>query len=123
MAQIYPFQGFLYNKETTGDPNRLVSQPYDKTSPAMQDEYYARSPYNVVRITLNREKRDDPATAYPDAGATFRKWIDEKVIVRENGPALFPYYQEYTVDGEKRLQRGFIALLDLEDSGSAIIPH
>jgi len=123
MAQIYPFKGFLYNQEITGDPNNVVTQPYDKTSPAMQDEYYERSPYNVVRVTLNREKRNDVATAYPDAGATFRKWIDEKVILPQDRPAFFPYYQEYAIDGKTCRQKGFIALLDLKKSGEEIIPH
>jgi uncharacterized protein (DUF1015 family) len=123
MAKIYPFQGFTYNKEVTGDFHAVVAQPYDKTSPAMQDDYYQRSPYNVVRITLNLEKRSDPNTSYPNAGATLRKWIDGKVLQQAARPAIYPYYQEYTIEGESRLQRGFIALLDLKDSGSAIIPH
>jgi len=123
MAQIYPFQGFLYNKEIAVDPNNVVTQPYDKTSPAMQDEYYRRSPYNVIRVTLNREKRDDPDTSYPDAGATFRAWIEQNVLMREEQPAFYPYYQEYAADGRVYSQKGFIALLDLKNSGSAIIPH
>ena len=123
MAQIYPFKGFLYNQEITGEPGKVVTQPYDKTSPAMQDAYYERSPYNVARITLNKEKRDDPDTVYPDAGATFRKWIDEKVLLPQERPAFFPYYKEYTVDGKAHLQKGFIALLDLKKSGGEVIPH
>jgi uncharacterized protein (DUF1015 family) len=123
MAQIYPFKGFLYNKDSIGDFHAAVTQPYDKTSPAMQDEYYQRSPYNVIRITLNLEKRTDPNTCYPDAGATLRQWIDSKVLLQDAQQAIYPYYQEYTVDGQSHLQRGFITLLDLNDSGSAIIPH
>ena len=30
----------------------VVTQPYDKISPAMQQAYYQRSPYNLVRIIL-----------------------------------------------------------------------
>ena len=123
MAQIYPFKGFLYNQEITGGYSKVVTQPYDKTSPAMQDEYYERSPYNVIRITLNREKRNDPETAYPDAGATLRNWIDEKVLSPQERSAFYPYYQEYTVDGRAHLQKGFIALLDIKKSGEEIIPH
>jgi len=123
MARIYPFQGFLYNQEITGGADKVVAQPYDKTSQAMQDEYYERSPYNVIRITLNKEKRSDPDTAYPDAGATFRKWIDENILLPQNRPAFYPYYQEYIVDGKAHSQKGFIALLDLKKSGEEIIPH
>lgn len=123
MAHIYPFQGFRYNKEIVGDFNAVVTQPYDKTSPAMQDAYYQRSPYNVIRITLNLEKRRDPETAYPEAGATLRQWLENQVLRQDAAPAIYAYYQEYRVDGQPRLQRGFISLLSLQDSGSAIIPH
>jgi uncharacterized protein (DUF1015 family) len=123
MALLYPFQGFHYNKRAVSDFNRVVAQPYDKTTPAMQDQYYQSSQYNVVRITLNLEKRSDAETRYPEAGATFRQWIEDKVLIQDDRPAIYPYYQEHLIEGQPRLQRGFIALLDLKHSGSAIIPH
>ena len=123
MARLYPFQGFLYNQEVTGDPDKIFTQPYDKTSPAMRDEYYERSPYNVVRITLNREKQDNAKAAYSDAGEVFRKWIDQKVILRQKCPAFYPYHQECVIDGTTYRQKGFIALLDIKKSGEEIIPH
>ena len=123
MALVYPFRAYRYDPGVVGDLDRVVAQPYDKTTPGMQDRYYQASPYNVVRITLNLEKRGDPETGYPDAGATFRRWIGEGVLVEDSRPAFYPYYQEYAVDGQPRLQRGFIALLDLGRSQSAIIPH
>ncbi len=123
MAFIYPFRGFRYDKNVVGDFNRVVTQPYDKTTPSMQDDYYGRSPYNVVRITLNIEKRNNPGTTYPDAGLTFRQWIGQKVLVQDTVPAIYAYYQEYTVEGTRKLQKGFISLLDLKRSAAGIIPH
>lgn len=123
MALVYPFHAYRYDPGVVGDLDRVVAQPYDKTTPEMQDRYYQDSPYNVVRITLNLEKRSDPETTYPDAGATFRRWIEEGALVKDSQPAFYPYYQEYAIDGHTRLQRGFIALLDLGQSQSAIIPH
>lgn len=123
MAVVHPFKGFRYNKAVVGDFNRVVTQPYDKTTPSMQDAYYQRSPYNVVRITLNLEKRGDPKTGYPDAGFVFRQWVEQKVLAQDSLPAIYAYYQEYAAEGSTRLQKGFIALLDLENSGSGIIPH
>ena len=108
MAFIYPFRGFRYNKDVVGDFNRVVTQPYDKTTPSMQDDYYRRSPYNVVRITLNLEKRKNPETHYADAGSTFRQWIEQKVLEQDPLPAIYAYYQEYMVDGNLKLQKGFI---------------
>ncbi len=123
MALIYPFQGYRYNKQTVKDLNLVVTQPYDKTSPKMQQDYYRRSPYNVVRITLNLEKTEDPKTRYLDAGSTFRDWIDQEVLVQDSSPAFYVYYQEYAIGGHKKLQKGFVALLDLKSSASGIIPH
>jgi uncharacterized protein (DUF1015 family) len=123
MALVYPFRGFRYNTKVVGDLLHVVTQPYDKTTPAMQDAYGQRSPYNVVRITLNPEKRNDADTAYPEAGAIFNQWIERKVLIQDDRPAIYAYYQEYSVEGQSRLQRGFIALLDLKKSGPGIIPH
>lgn len=123
MAFLYPFRGFRYNKAVVGDYNRVVTQPYDKTTPAMQEEYYRRSPYNVVRITLSLEKRGNPSTDYAEAGTLFRRWIEEQALVRDPEPAMYAYYQEYTVEGRPKIQKGFIALLDLKESAEGIIPH
>jgi uncharacterized protein (DUF1015 family) len=123
MAFLFPFKGFRYSKEIVEDLNNVVTQPYDKTSSSMQDAYYQRSPFNVVRVTLNAEKRNDPDTEYPEAGAFFRQWIDRKVLVQDSLPAMYAYYQEYVAEGQTRLQKGFIALLDLKNSGPGIIPH
>jgi uncharacterized protein (DUF1015 family) len=123
MAFVYPFQGFRYNKDAVGDLNRVVTQPYDKATPSMQEEYYRRSPYSAVRITLNLEKRGDPDTPYTEAGATFRQWIRQKVLIQDPLPTIYAYDQEYAIEGQTKRQRGFIALLDLKSSGSGILPH
>ena len=59
MVDVRPFRAIRYSEKAGGLRN-LITQPYDKTTPSMQDAYYERSPYNVVRITLNLEKRGDP---------------------------------------------------------------
>jgi uncharacterized protein (DUF1015 family) len=89
----------------------------------MQEDYYQRSPYNVVRITLNLEKRQDPETKYEDAGSSFKQWLEEEVLIQDSMPAIYPYYQEYFAEGHVRLQKGFISLLDLKNSGAGILHH
>jgi uncharacterized protein (DUF1015 family) len=123
MALVFPFRGFRYNPVVVGDISRVVTQPYDRTTPAMQDSYYQHSCYNVVRITLNLEKMKDPDTSYPGAGSTFRKWIEQEVLIQDDVPAFYPYYQEYVIEGQTRTQKGFIALLDLNNSGPGVLPH
>jgi uncharacterized protein (DUF1015 family) len=123
MALLHPFQGYRFNREKVGDISLIVTQPYDKIPAEMQKDYYSRSPYNVVRVTLNLEKRDDPNTDYPAAGYTFQRWINESILIQDTQPAFYAYYQEYEIEGEKKLQKGFIALLDLKHAASGILPH
>ncbi len=123
MARVHPFRGFRYNKDTVRDFSRVVTQPFDKTTPSMQDEYYRRSPYNVVRITLNLENRENSQTDYEEAGSTFRQWIEQDVLLQDSVPVFYAYYQKYEIEGQTRLQKGIIALLDLNDSDSGVLPH
>jgi uncharacterized protein (DUF1015 family) len=123
MALIYPFHGLRYSQDKAADLNLVMTQPYDKISPEMQREYYGRSPFNVVRITKNLEKNEDLDTTYPDAAATFERWIAQGVLVPEPKPAIYAYFREYVIEGEKLSQKGFIALLDLAHPAGSILPH
>lgn len=89
----------------------------------MQEDYYRRSPYNAVRITLSMEKRGNPDTDYALAGSTFSQWLHHGVLIRDPEPAFYIYYQEYAYEGTSYLRKGFIGLLDLEDAASGVIPH
>ena len=51
MADILPFRALRYDLEQVS-ASEVVTQPYDKITPAMQEGYYAASPYNLVRIIL-----------------------------------------------------------------------
>ena len=113
----HPFRAYRYDRKRAGDINRLVTQPYDKISPELQQDYYRRSPHNVVRITKSLEKTENPDTDYSAAGATMRSWIRDSVLIQDPEPAIYVYYQDYEVEGEAKLRRGFIALLDLNRSG------
>ena len=45
MAQVFPFRAFRYNP-ALAPFERVLTQPYDKISPAMQEKYYAADPRN-----------------------------------------------------------------------------
>ncbi len=123
MALIYPFRGFRFNPEKAGSPDLLVTQPYDKITPEMQQDYCGRSPFNIVRITKSAEKDADPCTEYPDAAAALEGWISEGILVRDAVPAIYAYYRQYEIDSEKLNQKGFIALLELRHGAGGILPH
>src|SRR6267142_2589193 len=58
MADIQPFRGVLYNTQRV-KPDEVLTQPYDKITPAMQERYQKLSPYNLVQIELGKEAPGD----------------------------------------------------------------
>ena len=60
MARIYPFRALRYNPAIVRLED-VVTQPYDKITPSMQQSYYQRSPYNLVRIILGLPELFDTA--------------------------------------------------------------
>ena len=58
MAEIRPFHALRYDPLRVPLQN-VVTQPYDKITPAMQDKYYSLSPYNLVRVILGKPEASD----------------------------------------------------------------
>ncbi len=124
MARIYPFRALRY------DPARVkledvVTQPYDKITPEMQERYYAASPYNLIRVILGRHEAtdDDLHNVYSRAAETLQQWRAERILKEEAEPALYGYSQTYTVPHttETRERRGFIALGHLYDYSENVV--
>jgi uncharacterized protein (DUF1015 family) len=124
MADIHPFRAFRYNPRKV-TPAQVVTQPYDKITPALQERYYAASPYNLVRIILGRrEESDNPANnVYSRAAAHFRDWRQQGILSQDSAPSLYVYSQRFTVPGSsvELERRGFIALGRLEDYASGVV--
>src|SRR3954451_9553732 len=98
MAIISPFRALRYDTSTVAAEN-VLTQPYDKISPAMQDRYYQASPYNLVRVILGKHLPDDNnhENVYTRAAGTLRSWRKEGILEEEAEPALYGYSQTYTV--------------------------
>ena len=124
LARIYPFQPYRYSAKA-GAVEDLVTQPYDKISPAMKARYLALNPYNLVRLILGEKFRadSDRENVYTRAAATLNAWIASGILERENAPSLYAYYQRFNVpDTGKTLDRkGFIGLGQLEDYSAGIV--
>jgi uncharacterized protein (DUF1015 family) len=129
MAEIHPFRALHYNPSRIEELGKVVTQPYDKISSEMQTRYYAASPFNLVRVIRGRSHADDDfqENVYVRAARHFQQWIEDRTLVSDAQPALYPYDQEYEVPGRpgnKKVRRGFIALCRLEDYSQRVVhPH
>jgi uncharacterized protein (DUF1015 family) len=117
--RIEPFAGLLYDPERAGALSHVVAPPYDLIDKARQDALYARSPYNVVRLELNR----DP-DRYASAARTLGQWVNGGVLRRASRPAIFLYSQFFELEGRLLRRNGFIVRIRLEEfSAGRILPH
>ena len=125
MANIYPFRAWRYNSSTVR-LDTVVTQPYDKISPAMQQAYYQSSPFNLVRIILGLPELFDAErgeSVYSRAARDFASWREQGVLIQEKTPCVFAYAQRFQVPGtaEIKERRGFIALGKLQDYSDGVV--
>jgi uncharacterized protein (DUF1015 family) len=124
MAQVHPFRAFRYNP-ARAPFDRVLTQPYDKISPAMQEKYYAADPHNLITIEKGRVFPSDSGqnNVYTRAASALQDWIHNDVVVQDHAPSFYAYTQEYTVPGteEQRTRRGFIGAGKLEDYSAGVV--
>ena len=121
MVAAAPFRGLRFDPDVVGEHAQVTTPPYDVISPEARDAYEAMSPYNVVRLILARPGagRD----GYRDAADQLAAWWAEGVLRRDPSPCLYVYEELYHLKGEPRVQRGVLASVALDDSGTSVVPH
>ena len=103
----------------------MVTQPYDKISPAMQARYLSLSPYNLVRIILGERLPSDTEAdnPYTRAAALLKHWIGSGILEHESAPGIYAYFQKFTSPetGQTLERKGFIALGAVEDYSAGVV--
>ncbi|HEV8074314.1 MAG TPA: DUF1015 domain-containing protein [Candidatus Acidoferrum sp.] len=124
MALVYPFRAYRYNPEVAPF-DRVLTQPYDKISPAQQEKYYAADPHNLIAVEKgSTSPQDTPQNnVYTRAAAALKGWIAANAVKQDAAPAFYAYTQEFTVPGSsaRRTRRGFIGAGQLEDYANNIV--
>jgi len=124
MALVQPFRAFRYNP-SVAPFDRVLTQPYDKITATMQEQYYASGPHNLIAIEKGRVFPEDTPqnSVYTRAAATLNQWIAQNVVQQDPAPAFYAYTQEYAVPGTtpRRIRRGLIGLGKLEDYSAGVI--
>ena len=114
MARVRPFRALRYDLP---DLAAVVAPPYDVISPEQRAEYLARSPYNVVHLTLPDSEEQ--------AARDLAEWRRTGVLVQDAEPAMWWLAQDYVgPDGVARRREGFVAALHVEPYENRIVlPH
>jgi uncharacterized protein (DUF1015 family) len=115
VAEVRQFRAERYG-EAAGPLDDLVAPPYDVISPEQRLEYLARSPHNVVHLTLPDSEEQ--------AAALVRDWREEGALVRDE-PSAWALSQTYVgPDGVSRTRNGLVASLRVEPYEKRIVlPH
>jgi uncharacterized protein (DUF1015 family) len=132
MAIISPFRAWRYDPERV-PVRQVVTQPYDKITPAMQERYYQASPYNLVRIILGKRLPGDgeAENVYTRSAASLQNWRQTGILRRDPEPSIYRYSQTFVMPGEvpgdvpgipsRGERRGFIALGRIEEYSAGVV--
>ena len=126
MALIQPFKGIRYNPDRIDALADVVSPPYDVISPSAQTKFHARSPYNVIRMELGRERPGDDNDNNPHTRARdyLQRWLGEGVLIQETQPAFYVTATTFDTRGGETTRWGLMARVRLEPFGQgSILPH
>src|SRR5215831_12825138 len=116
MADVQPFRAVRYSG-AAGSLADLVAPPYDAVSREERSRLLARSPYNVIRLTL-------PDSA-AEAGSLYRAWLGEEILVREQDPGVWLVADDFVgPDGVARERHGLVVSGAVEPyEARHVLPH
>jgi uncharacterized protein (DUF1015 family) len=123
---LAPFRGVRYAEDRVSGLAEVTSPPYDVIASENEDQLLASDPHNIVRIIRPHQPGGAAGSAWDDAAADLRQWLDEAILVPDAGPALY-VYEQLTPEVAGRpgqLQRGLIGAVRLAPRDTGVIaPH
>ena len=117
MATIRPFRALRYDQAVAGPLADLVAPPYDVITPEQRADYLARSPHNIVHLTLPDSE--------DQAAADLAAWRADGTLPLDDEPSYWWLAQDYVgPDGVERTREGFVAAVRAEPyENRVILPH
>jgi uncharacterized protein (DUF1015 family) len=121
VAEVLPLQAVYYDLDRVSLAD-VVAPPYDVIDDDQRTELVARSEHNVVELDLPIDPGGgDP---YEHAARLLEKWRADRILVRDDEPALWALEQDYTApDGSRLTRRGFLTRVKLAPYGEGIRAH
>lgn len=126
MADVQPLRGIRYAQEAVSDLAQVVTPPFDVISQEAQARYYARHPYNMIRLELGQERPGDTTlnNRYTRAAATLAEWRLHGVLRQETAPCYYLYQQTFMNAGKTYTRSSLLARVRLEEwDAGVVLPH
>ena len=126
MAVVKPFRGLRYNTKKIDRMENVVTPPYDVIDKESQKAFVKKNPCNMIQLDLTKQSGEDISEErYSDASAKFAKWQEDEILIRDDVPAIYLYFIDYTLpSGEKFTRKGLVALVELAEFAEGIVkPH
>lgn len=127
MALIAPFCGLRFNAPEIVQLEDVVTPPYDVIGVEDKATLLSKNQYNMVQLDLSKNFTKESLTVerYAQARDLFVQWQEENVLIREQLPAIYLYYIDYTHPcGQRFTRKGLVALVQLAEFSEKIIkPH
>jgi uncharacterized protein (DUF1015 family) len=116
VTELKPFRALRYDTDRAGPLADLIAPPYDVIGPEEREALLAKSPHNVVHLTLPDSEEE--------AGRSFREWRQEGVLVPEE-PGFWALSQDYVgPDGVSRTRTGLVGSLRVQPyEAGTVMPH
>ena len=117
MAEIKPFRAWRYRPSLLKNIGDLTSPLFDVATEKQREVLYGNS-LNSIHLSIPRGNQ--PAKK---AAAALAEWKRNKVIIRDNVPGIYVYYQYFSLpsDPEPYCRKGFICKIRIQDWQDNII--
>lgn len=126
MVDVQPLQGIRFSQEVVGNLADVITPPYDVISEEAQARYYARHPYNVIRLELGRDEHQDSTlnNRYTRAAALLAEWRTQGILRQDATPGYYVYQQIFAHGGHTYARTSLLARVRLEPwNARVILPH
>ena len=116
MPTVRPFRALRYDPSVAGPLETLVAPPYDVISEEARRDYLARSPYNVVHLTLPDSEEQ--------AARDLADWRDRGVLVSDEERYWWVAQDYVGPDGVARTREGVAASIPVTPyERREVLPH
>lgn len=122
MAKIVPIRAWRYNQDLSQNIDELTSPLFDVISEKQRKALYEQ-PYNSIHLSVPLQ-----IESAQQAHQTLDQWKAEGILELDDLPAIYVYYQYFTLPGDKKeyVRKGFISFVKAtswDDEDPQILRH